>query len=71
MNPGKGGATIFAEALRLPAEERSDYLGQATSGNHNCHIGFSLVAAIAEHIGQSFGSRARYFWIIPVVVSSE
>jgi eukaryotic-like serine/threonine-protein kinase len=33
MNPPKGEETIFAEALRLPPEERADYLAHATQGN--------------------------------------
>ena len=33
MNAPEGEETIFAEALRLPPEERAAYLAQATSGN--------------------------------------
>ena len=33
MSSPKGEETIFAEALRLPSEERSAYLAQATAGN--------------------------------------
>ena len=33
MNPPKGEETIFAEALRLPPEERAAYLAQSTHGN--------------------------------------
>ena len=33
MNAPKGEETIFAEALRLPPEERAAYLAQSTNGN--------------------------------------
>jgi hypothetical protein len=33
MNPPEAEETIFAEALRLPPEERAAYLAQATDGN--------------------------------------
>ena len=33
MNTPKGEETIFAEALRLPPEERAAYLAHATAGN--------------------------------------
>ena len=33
MNAPKGEETIFAEALRLPPEERAAYLAQSTHGN--------------------------------------
>ena len=33
MNAPKGEETIFAEALRLPPEERAAYLAQSTEGN--------------------------------------
>src|SRR5688572_23420563 len=33
MNAPKGGETIFAEALRLPVEERAGYVAQSTAGN--------------------------------------
>ena len=34
MNPSsKGEETIFAEALRLPPEERAAYIAQATQGD--------------------------------------
>ena len=33
MNAPKGEETVFAEALRLPPEERAAYLAQSTHGN--------------------------------------
>jgi eukaryotic-like serine/threonine-protein kinase len=33
MNPPEGEGTVFAEALRLPQDERAAYLAQATHGN--------------------------------------
>src|SRR4030095_11686592 len=37
MNTPKGEETIFAEALRLPPEERAAYLAEATKGNPQLH----------------------------------